>query len=144
MILAAAHPRSKRDTVLAAEVAAWDVGLSVDLEYNRWNRGPLEVIRSKYLEKFNPDESDRNVFPDLIVHNRSGSSREHNILVLEAKHSPSEKDREFDYRKLTAFRREFFYQQAVFLEFPRRGAVPCWQWIIDECADPSRRPARAI
>ncbi|GIJ48811.1 hypothetical protein Val02_56970 [Virgisporangium aliadipatigenens] len=84
---------------------------------------------------------DRKVLPNLIVHNRAGSSAEQNMLVLEAKHCPTVDHRAFDYRKLAAFRTQFHYRQAVFLEFPPGEQPPCWQWITDENADPTLRPA---
>jgi len=128
---------------LAVEVAAWDKGLAVDLEYNRWHPQGLWAVRHKELAGFNVGKN-RRVYPDLIVHDRSGSSADHNVLVLEAKHDPSPRDRAFDYRKLAAFRNQFFYRQAVFLEFPIGGTGPRWQWITDEYPDPSQRPGLVL
>lgn len=73
-----------------------------------------------------PDER-RSVFPDLIVHDRSGSSSDHNVLIVEAKKFPSDtRSVAFDVRKLEAYQRELLYQHAVYLELTTR---PQWQWI---------------
>jgi len=60
----------------------------------------------------------RSFFPDLIVHDRSGSPGDHNILVVEAKKSPSNALKiAFDRRKLEAYQRELLYQYARYVEF---------------------------
>jgi hypothetical protein len=73
-----------------------------------------------------PDEQ-HSVFPDLIVHDRTGSASDHNILVVEAKKSPSgTRSVAFDRRKLKAYQRELSYQCAVYLEL---ATNPRWQWM---------------
>jgi hypothetical protein len=115
---------------LAAEVETWGAGLAVDLEYNRQHLDASLVRDPKRLTQPGKQRGrKRLVYPDLIVHNRSGSTEEHNLLVLEAKHSPSPECRERDYRKLRGFLRHFHYRYAVFLELPARGATPRWLWI---------------
>ena len=69
----------------------------------------------------------RSVFPDLIVHDRSGSSRAHNILVVEAKKDSADpRSAAFGLCKLEAYRRELSYQHAVYLEL---GPPPQWRWM---------------
>jgi hypothetical protein len=58
--------------------------LRVDCEYNRV-ADPMQVRVAKRVMGLGsvPDQK-RSVFPDLVIHDRSGSSRDHNILVVEA------------------------------------------------------------
>lgn len=59
----------------------------------------------------------RSVFPDLVVHDRSGLSGDHNILIVEAKKSPADSSAvAFDRLKLEAYQRKLLYQCAVYLE----------------------------
>lgn len=124
---------------LAADVETWGAGWVVDLEYNRQHLDSSPVSdpkRLRFLDGLaNPHDEGRLRLPDLIVHKRSGATRDHNLLVLEAKHSPSDGDRSSDHGKLQAFRQQFCYRYAVFLEFPRGGTKPLWQWITDQDAD---------
>ena len=121
---------------LATEVETWDADLTVDLEYNRHHLPASSIRNPKRLPQRAGSVS--LVYPDLIVHNRSGSTTDHNLLVLEAKHNPSPEGRDRDYRKLQAFRQYFHYRHAVFLELPPGGAKPLWQWFTDQNID-SRR-----
>jgi hypothetical protein len=68
----------------------WPGRLWVDCEYNRI-ANPIKARVAKQVAGLGsvPDEK-RSVFPDLIVHDRSGSSGDHNILVVEAKKSPAD------------------------------------------------------
>jgi len=79
------------------------------------------------LEEQDADDKKRSVFPDLIVHDRSGSSNDHNILVVEAKESPADsRGVEYDRLKLAAYQHELLYQHAVYIEL---GTTPRWQWM---------------
>jgi hypothetical protein len=121
---------------LAAEVesAGWD--RVVDLEYNRQHLDPAVINDPKKMTYPRLIEEQRDesghVLPDRIVHNRSGATREHNLLVLEAKLIPSPRQRADEYEKLRGYIRQFHYQHAVFLEFPKGGAKPQWCWIDDK------------
>lgn len=69
----------------------------------------------------------RSVFPDLIVHDRRGSSREQNILVVEAKKfSGGRRGVAYDRRKLKAYQQDLQYQCAVYLELSK---LPRWLWL---------------
>lgn len=100
--------------------------LWVDCEYNR----VADPAQSRVIKQVTLDgvpDTKRSVFPDLIVHDRSGSSRDHNILIVEAKKDPANlRGMAFDLRKLEAYQRELFYQHAVYLEL---GTPPRWQWM---------------
>lgn len=105
----------------------WESRWSVDVEYNRHHVYPY---RGRYISKRLPGFSDNVVYPDLIIHDRQASTRDHNLLVLEAKHNPSSADRRREHRKLEAFLGDYGYRHAVFLEFPRRKR-PRWVCIAD-------------
>jgi hypothetical protein len=100
--------------------------LWVDCEYNRVaDPAQARVIKQVRLDGI-PDTK-RSVFPDLIVHDRSGSSLDHNLLIVEAKKVPAvPRGVTFDLRKLEAYQRELFYQYAVYLEL---GTPPRWRWM---------------
>ena len=105
----------------------WPGRLWVDCEYNRI-ADPVQARVAKQVTGLGsvPDEK-RSVFPDLIVHNRTGSSSDHNILIVEAKKSPADARRvAFDRRKLKAYKRELLYQYAVYVELT---TDPRWQWM---------------
>ena len=104
----------------------WPGRLWVDCEYNRV-ADPMQarVIKQVRLGGI-PDEK-RSVFPDLIVHDRRGSSADHNILIVEAKKDPAgPRGVAYDLRKLEAYQRDLQYQYAVYLEL---GTPPRWQWM---------------
>jgi hypothetical protein len=104
----------------------WAGRLWVDCEYNRM-ADALQARVVKQVRLGGVRDKKRSVFPDLIVHDRSGSSSEHNILVVEAKKDPVGKHgAEYDRRKLTAYQSELQYQYAVCLEL---GNHPRWQWL---------------
>ncbi len=105
----------------------WPGRLWVDCEYNRIAHFlHARVVKQVAGLSSVPDEK-RSVFPDLIVHDRSGSSSDHNILIVEAKKSPADDGRvAFDRRKLEAYQRELLYRYAVYLEL---GSEPRWQWM---------------
>jgi hypothetical protein len=105
----------------------WPGRLWVDCEYNRI----ADAVKARVVKQLTglgsvPDEQ-RSVFPDLIVHDRRGSSRHNDVLVVEAKKSPAcARGVAYDRRKLEAYQRELLYQHAVYLELDRH---PRWQWM---------------
>jgi hypothetical protein len=105
----------------------WPGRLWVDCEYNRI----ADDVKQRVVKQVTrlgpvPDEK-RSVFPDLIIHDRSGSSRHHNLLVVEAKKSSGgRRGVAYDRRKLKAYQRDLHYQHAVYLEL---GRQPRWQWM---------------
>jgi hypothetical protein len=104
----------------------WPGQLWVDCEYNRV-ADPRQARVIKQVRLDGVPDTKRSVFPDLIVHDRSGSSRDHNILIVEAKEDPADPGGvAFDLRKLKAYQRELSYQDAVYLEL---GTLPRWQWM---------------
>jgi hypothetical protein len=111
---------------VAAQADAWGDVWSVDLEYNRLHHSEREVV-TKTVEG-TPWYRGGLVVPDLIVHDRSRSSREANLLVVEAKLRPSRADRALDAAKLAAYMEVLDYQYAAFLEFPGGMGTPRWMW----------------
>ena len=105
----------------------WPGRLWVDCEYNRIASDTEQTIAKQVAGLADADDKKRSVFPDLIVHDRSGCSKDHNILVVEAKKSPAgRRGVEYDLLKLSAYQRELLYQHAVYLEL---GTTPRWQWM---------------
>jgi hypothetical protein len=125
---------------LATQVHAWNARLSVDVEYNRHHVNGAQIGAPKRLPRSfelcdhcrNRGRRGRVVCPDLIVHDRSGSSEEHNLLVVEAKHGSSRCA--CDEAKLRALVAHFDYRYAVFVKFPAEGQPPLWQWITNDDA----------
>ncbi|MCZ7424839.1 hypothetical protein O7607_03745 [Micromonospora sp. WMMA1949] len=121
---------------LAPEVEeGWPGRLWVDLEYNRL-AGTERIAKSVtgLLEPRSDNKVERaaarkrSVLPDLIVHDRTGRTRAHNILVVEAKkHPASQKAAHFDLEKLYAYKQQLDYQHAVYVELNKDR--PRWQWI---------------
>jgi hypothetical protein len=105
----------------------WTGRMWVDLEYNRIaNHEKAKVVKQVSGLLDVPDKK-HSVFPDLIVHDRNGSSKDHNILIVEAKKFPAASCAEaYDRRKLDAYQHDLMYQYAVYLEL---GEQPLWQWI---------------
>jgi hypothetical protein len=120
----------------------WAGRLWVDCEYNRI----ADAVQARVVKQVRlgnvPDNKKRSVFPDLIVHDRSGSSSEHNILVVEAKKEPAgARGVAYDRRKLKAYQSELLYQYAVYLEL---GTHPRWQWMDrDHHLQPVTNPQQA-
>jgi hypothetical protein len=75
------------------------------------------------------DDNGADVYPDIIVHRRSGLSAENDLLVVEVKKEENA-SHEDDRDKLRAFMgTPFCYQHAAFLVLPRDGGFPHWEWI---------------
>lgn len=113
----------------------WPGELWVDLEYNRL-AGEAKIAKAVtgLLDYGSDNEMEReaaqkrSVLPDLIVHDRSGRTRDHNILVAEAKKNPAgQKAVRFDLQKLHAYKQQLDYQHAVYIELGK--GRPRWQWI---------------
>lgn len=124
---------------LASQVEESLPGWSVDVEYDRWHRPELETLKKQLyvgriqrargtVAQVGPPEN-HDVYPDIIVHRRSGMSVQHDLLVVEVKKEENP-GREDDLEKLRAFLRDpFYYQHAAFLVLPRDGGFPRWEWI---------------
>ncbi|GAB4102999.1 hypothetical protein GCM10028790_20180 [Micromonospora taraxaci] len=119
---------------LATRVEAWacdanSAGWSVDVEYDRWHPGDVEWLKKRLRGLDGHDEND--VYPDLILHRRSGSSAEHNLLVVEVKKEGA-RGREHDLEKLRGFvAHPFSYRLAAFITLSADGGEPLWHWIAD-------------
>jgi hypothetical protein len=122
---------------LAARVEALLPGWSVDVDYDRWHPAAIEGVKKQLrwrrAERDAPardgDDNGADVYPDIIVHRRSGLSAENDLLVVEVKkeENPGHED---DRDKLRAFMGSpFCYQHAAFLVLPRDGGFPHWEWI---------------
>jgi hypothetical protein len=105
----------------------WPGRMWVDLDYNRMAGHERAKVKKRVTGLLPKPDGKRSVLPDLIVHDRSGSSPYHNILVLEAKKRPAAgKAVKYDLAKLAAYKQDLGYQHAVYLEL---GDQPRWQWI---------------
>ena len=106
-------------------------GWSVDVEYDKWHRDGIEAVK-KVLRRHEPADDgvgEHDVYPDVVVHRRSGSTAEYNLLVVEVKKQESP-GHDRDRAKLRAFLMEpFCYQHAAFLTLPADGACPTLEWI---------------
>jgi hypothetical protein len=115
---------------LAERVEAGLPGWSVDVDYDRWHPDAIAALKKRLKLVGEPDDSD--VYPDIIVHRRTGSSADDNLLVVEVKKEEAV-GRSRDIEKLQAFMRHpFLYQYALFVELPSDGGVPSLQWIYEE------------
>jgi hypothetical protein len=108
----------------------WPGELWVDLEYNRL-AGKVKITKAVggLQNELEEDAAKkRSVLPDLIIHDRNGNTRDHNILVVEAKKHPAgRKAVKFDLQKLHAYKQQLHYQHAVYVELSK--GRPRWQWI---------------
>jgi hypothetical protein len=113
---------------LAALAEARLPGWSVDVEYDRWHSAEAIEALKKQLRR-NQDSEERDVYPDIIIHDRSGSSAERNLLVVEVKKEENT-GHEDDLAKLRAFLGSpFCYQHAAFLVLPADGGLPYPRWV---------------
>lgn len=129
---------------LAVEVDERMPGWSVDVEYDRWHAGDLDGVKKRMLvaviESARADAEsqpgvqgaaykDSDVYPDIIVHKRSGLSANHDLLVVEVKKEET-RGHEEDRAKLRGFLDSpFCYQHAAFLVLPEDGGMPHPEWI---------------
>ncbi|MBL3591232.1 MAG: hypothetical protein JMN24_15785 [gamma proteobacterium endosymbiont of Lamellibrachia anaximandri] len=86
-------------------------GWNVDCEYNR-NQDTIKRLRYT----ISPDRpiEERDVVPDIIVHKRM---TENNLLVIEVKKSTNPESEAKDLAKLSAFKEQLGYQNALFIRF---------------------------
>lgn len=101
-------------------------GWNVDCEYNRdgYDSKTLE-ISSEYINS--DDLYATTVFPDIIIHHR-GTKQNLLAIELKKKESGNYKDRkEYDIKKLNAFKKQLGYQFTVFIAIDSKD----WelQWI---------------
>ena len=100
---------------------------SVDCEYNRMrdrNMDP-EFITKKLnfdIESLNSDDTTaKTVYPDIIIHRRGTSN---NLLVIEIKKIINKSTKNFDLKKLKAFRKKpLQYKFGLYIEFGTNGVV---------------------
>ena len=86
----------------------------VDCEYNR----DYEEVKKRLIIPKTPvkieDTKAKTVFPDIIVHQRD---TDENLLVIEMKKASNSGERDFDLRKLRAFRQgRHHYQHTFYLQ----------------------------
>ncbi|MFG3689573.1 hypothetical protein [Micromonospora sp. NPDC047740] len=126
---------------------------SVDVDYDRWHPQHIDGVKKRLRRRrvalaaqvseqqpatagqrdtaaaLDSNDEEHDVYPDIIVHRRSGLSADDDLLVVEVKKEENgghEDDRE----KLRAFMASpFYYQHAVFIILPRDGGFPRWEWI---------------
>lgn len=102
-------------------------GWHVDCEYNRDHDDPKRLkLRAQGVacEELSRDTIGRTVFPDIIVHERGGSR---NFIIIEVKKTTSTVDREFDMKKLHAFKSQLGYHYAFFLEIGTGESAGCYE-----------------
>jgi len=95
----------------------------VDCEYNRMQYsngshiegdGWKKTLNLKIDEKINDEDDEaKTVFPDIIIHKRR---KPINLAVIEVKMSWKSGRKDFDFEKLRAYKKEFDYEYAVYLE----------------------------
>jgi hypothetical protein len=114
-------------------------GWFVDVEYDHWHVEDLNDVkkrmRTALLESHDADvlpsmdaEGDEDdfsdVYPDIIVHDRSGLGAAHDLLVVEVK-KEERPGHEADIAKLRGFLdAPFCYQHAAFVVLPKDGSMP--------------------
>ncbi len=94
----------------------------VDCEYNRMVDHTGTTTGGDYwAKKVNLERNDvtgdddeaRTVFPDIIIHKRK---RPENLVVIEVKIAWKNSRKDFDYKKLRAYKEDLKYQYANYLE----------------------------
>ncbi len=86
-------------------------GWHVDCEYNR-NHDDVKRLQLAPRHATDQDVEAVTVFPDIIVHQRSTDK---NLLVIEIKKTTSREKRDYDIKKLMAFKGELQYTFAAFV-----------------------------
>ncbi|WP_048190506.1 hypothetical protein [Methanobacterium sp. SMA-27] len=129
-----AHERSithKLAEYLQSEFVEWNV----DCEYNRKGHELPKQLKDWeviYEEEINKDkEKIKNVFPDIIVHQRRTRS---NLLVIEVKKSSNNDTGQSDKDKIKAFRNELGYKYGVFINFEtdKKATIKDLKWFPSE------------
>jgi hypothetical protein len=127
---------------LADEVDRHLPGWSVDVEYDRWHVDDLNDVKKRMRAALlqtapadalpqigagGDEEEFKDVYPDIVVHDRAGMSAEHDLLVVEVKKEETP-GHEADIAKLRGFLASpFCYQHAVFVVLPKDGGMPRWE-----------------
>ncbi len=101
--------------------------LDVDCEYNRmvnhngnytegdyWAK-TINLKRDDYIS--DEDDEAKTVFPDIIIHKRKSPE---NLAVIEVKIKWKNSRKDFDYKKLKAYKKDLHYKYAVFLEIGQK------------------------
>ena len=98
-----------------------NAGWNVDAEYNRNGEAPKSLIEIG------------NVVPDIIIHRRGlnnpNKTEYNNLLVIEIKKNPSEKDKAEDIKKIRAFINEppFYYCFGAFVSINKEYDI---EWFV--------------
>lgn len=96
----------------------------VDCEYNRMKSKSMD---KRYITKIlelsidnvkSDDTEAKTVYPDIIVHKRG---TEINLLAIEIKKKTNNSSKDFDYKKLQAFKSQLKYAFALFVEFNNKN-----------------------
>ena len=95
----------------------------VDCEYNKNAHKIKELELPKDKVDWNDTEA-KSVFPDIVVHQRSGEGP--NLLVVEVKKSTNISDRRHDYNKLKEYGKTLSYSCALFLEIGTKDKFGTW------------------
>jgi hypothetical protein len=94
----------------------------VDCEYNRMiDHGGTRMEGDLFVKKLGlepiittgEDDEGTTVYPDIIIHKRKQPV---NIAVIEVKMKWKSSRKEFDYKKLRAYKRDLKYDYAIYLE----------------------------
>lgn len=90
----------------------------VDCEYNRMMLEEEYITKRLNLKIENVNTNDitqKTVFPDIIIHKRGNNLN--NLVVIEVKKKENNHGKEFDLKKLKAFKKELNYKWAFYIEF---------------------------
>lgn len=96
----------------------------VDCEYNRMKGKSMdEQYTTKTLhlpigDVRSDDTKAKTVYPDIIVHKRGTKN---NLLAIETKKKTNNSSKNFDYKKLRAFKAQLKYTFALFVEFNNKN-----------------------
>lgn len=129
-----AHERSithKLAEYLQLEFPEWNV----DCEYNRNGHESVKKLADwtiKHEEELDKDQNnEKNVFPDIIVHQRG---KQNNLLVIEVKKSENNDKGYSDKDKIQAFRDELKYEYGLFIIFKtdKKSGIENLEWFPSE------------
>ncbi len=129
-----AHERSithKLAEYLQLEFPEWNV----DCEYNRTGHQSVKTLTDwtiKYEEELkNDNDNEKNVFPDIIVHQRT---KRNNLLVIEVKKSTNNDNGDSDKDKIKAFRSELKYRYGLFISFQthKKAGIEEIEWFLSD------------
>jgi len=109
--------------------------LNVDCEYNRNGHESVKKLADwtkKHEEELDKDQNnEKNVFPDIIVHQRG---KRDNLLVIEVKKSVNNDNGDSDKDKIQAFRDELEYDYGLFINFKtdKKSGIEDLDWFPSE------------